>query len=125
MLAYAFLAGLLVRVKQLLQTSSSVNLLALKLLEQTRAILKDDTALEEPIIAAVQGNQSSVRAPPVQAHALESSAINAMVRAMCQEIAWIENEECMFAVIKAMRQDILFGIAQEMRPGTRWHQSLS
>lgn len=64
-MAYAFLAGSPVRVKQLLRANSCVDLLVLnELLDQVRTILKDDSALEEPIVIAAQANQSSVRSYP-------------------------------------------------------------
>lgn len=62
---YAFVAGLPPRVKQLLRASTSIEATPIEhLLERARAIVRDQSGPEEPVIAATQATQSDLRDPP-------------------------------------------------------------
>ena len=61
-LAYKFLAGLPTRAKQLPQASSSIASLSLNdLVDQARTVMKDNSELRDPVIAAAQSTPSDDR----------------------------------------------------------------
>lgn len=61
---YAFVAGLPVRVKQLLRASTSIEATPIEqLLERARAIIKDEAELEEHVVMAAQPSQSVLKNP--------------------------------------------------------------
>ena len=61
-LAYKFLAGLSIGAKQLLRASSSIDSLSLNdPVDQARTVMKDNSELRDPVIAAAQSTLSDDR----------------------------------------------------------------
>ena len=61
-LAYKFLAGLPTGAKQLLRASSNIDSLSLKdLVDRARTVMKDNSELRDPVIAAAQSTLSDDR----------------------------------------------------------------
>ena len=61
-LTYKFLAGLPTGAKQLLRASSSIDSLSLNdLVDQARTVMKDNSELRDPVIAAAQSTPSDDR----------------------------------------------------------------
>ena len=64
-LAYKFLAGLPTEAKQLLQASSSIASVSLNdLVDRARTVMKDNSELRDPVIAAAQSTPSDDKPSP-------------------------------------------------------------
>ena len=73
-LAYKFLAGLPTGAKQLLRASSNIDSLSLKdLIDWARTVMKDNSELRDPVIAAAQSTPSDDR--PSQGPSLRSGVM--------------------------------------------------
>lgn len=63
--AYAFVAGLPTRVKQLLRASTNISATTIEhLLERARAIIRDEEDLGEPVVMAAQTGPNSIEGIP-------------------------------------------------------------
>ena len=81
-LAYKFLAGLPTGVKQLLRASSSIASSSLNdLVDRARTVMKDNSELRDPVIAAAQSTPSDDRLSQGPSPCGGSCVIGAMARA--------------------------------------------